>query len=198
MAGVGEIVVGIPTVIGVGTGYSYSATSYDPHDVLIRRFTGDEDDPTPGSRFSHPIHRGLGGTVRPPDLVLHNQRWAMMMMMMTHRSLPSQTLCLTPELIILCWRVRRRALRGRRQLQPRLVMSTSVRWDKVRKGTLKISWVYYNYYMWYVSHFSQALEHAVQFWWDRWRSFFRLQRGYELKIYESWRAQEAPGVISRD
>ncbi|MED6226894.1 hypothetical protein PIB30_108239, partial [Stylosanthes scabra] len=34
--------------------------------------------------------------------------------------------------------------------------------------------------------FSQAPEHVVQFWWDRWRSFFRLQRGYELKSYGSW------------
>ncbi|MED6220036.1 hypothetical protein PIB30_041207 [Stylosanthes scabra] len=39
---------------------------------------------------------------------------------------------------------------------------------------------------WYVPQFSQAPEHVVQFWWDHWRSFFRLQRGYELKIYESW------------
>ncbi|MED6133645.1 hypothetical protein PIB30_030040 [Stylosanthes scabra] len=28
--------------------------------------------------------------------------------------------------------------------------------------------------------------HAVQFWCDRWRAFYRLQRGYEYMIYESW------------
>ncbi|MED6217868.1 hypothetical protein PIB30_021665 [Stylosanthes scabra] len=52
-------------------------------------------------------------------------------------------------------------------------------WNKVRKGTTKISWVFENYYKWFVPQFSMAPDHAVRFWWDRWRAFFRLQRGYE-------------------
>ncbi|MED6174479.1 hypothetical protein PIB30_069376 [Stylosanthes scabra] len=60
-------------------------------------------------------------------------------------------------------------------------------WNKVRKGTTKISWVFQNYYRWFVPQFSLAPDHAVHFLWDRWRSFFGLQQGYEFKIYESWR-----------
>ncbi|MED6114142.1 hypothetical protein PIB30_077451 [Stylosanthes scabra] len=60
-------------------------------------------------------------------------------------------------------------------------------WNKVRKGTTKISWVFENYYRWFVPQFCMAPDHAVRFWWDRWRAFFRLQRGYEHRIYESWR-----------
>ncbi|MED6153000.1 hypothetical protein PIB30_097354 [Stylosanthes scabra] len=58
-------------------------------------------------------------------------------------------------------------------------------WNKVRKGTTKITWVFMNYYKWFVPQFSMAPDHAIHFWWDRWRAFFRLQRGYELAIYES-------------
>ncbi|MED6115353.1 hypothetical protein PIB30_089651 [Stylosanthes scabra] len=59
-------------------------------------------------------------------------------------------------------------------------------WNKVCKGTTKISWVFQNYYRWFVPQFTLAPDHAVHFWWDRWRSFFRLQWRYEFKIYESW------------
>ncbi|MED6115512.1 hypothetical protein PIB30_091319 [Stylosanthes scabra] len=54
-------------------------------------------------------------------------------------------------------------------------------WNKVSKGTTKISWFFWNYYRWFVPQFSMAPDHVVHFWWDRWR------RGYEFKIYESWR-----------
>ncbi|MED6113315.1 hypothetical protein PIB30_069631, partial [Stylosanthes scabra] len=54
-------------------------------------------------------------------------------------------------------------------------------WNKVRKGTTKIRWVFENYYRWFVPQFSMAPDHAVRFWWDRWR------RGYEHRIDESWR-----------
>ncbi|MED6114562.1 hypothetical protein PIB30_081500 [Stylosanthes scabra] len=64
-------------------------------------------------------------------------------------------------------------------------------WNKVRKGTTKITWVFENYYRWFVPQFSMAPDHAVWFWWDRWRIFFRLQRGYEHRIYESWRMRAA-------
>ncbi|MED6162120.1 hypothetical protein PIB30_067370 [Stylosanthes scabra] len=60
-------------------------------------------------------------------------------------------------------------------------------WNKVRKGTTKISWVFENYYKWFVPQFNMASDHAVQFWWDRWRAFFWPQRVYEYRIYESWR-----------
>ncbi|MED6220698.1 hypothetical protein PIB30_047313 [Stylosanthes scabra] len=60
-------------------------------------------------------------------------------------------------------------------------------WNKVRKGTTKISWVFENYYRWFVPQFSMASDHTVRYWWDCWRTFFRLQRGYEHRIYESWR-----------
>ncbi|MED6182262.1 hypothetical protein PIB30_026915 [Stylosanthes scabra] len=60
-------------------------------------------------------------------------------------------------------------------------------WNKVRKGTIKISWVFENYYRWFVPQFSMAPDHAVRFWWDHWRAFFQLQRGYEHRIYKSWR-----------
>ncbi|MED6129004.1 hypothetical protein PIB30_103504, partial [Stylosanthes scabra] len=43
-------------------------------------------------------------------------------------------------------------------------------WNKVRKGTTKISWVFENYYRWFVPQFSTAPDHAVRFWWDRWRA----------------------------
>ncbi|MED6146348.1 hypothetical protein PIB30_033650 [Stylosanthes scabra] len=73
-----------------------------------------------------------------------------------------------------------------------------LRWDGVRKGTTKITWVFENYYKWFVPQFSMAPPHAVEFWWDRWRitfstslAFFRLQRGYEYMIYESWRMRVA-------
>ncbi|MED6129055.1 hypothetical protein PIB30_103984 [Stylosanthes scabra] len=36
-----------------------------------------------------------------------------------------------------------------------------------------------------------ASDEMVRFWWDRWRSFFRLQRGYEGRIYSSWRQRAA-------
>ncbi|MED6165040.1 hypothetical protein PIB30_095901 [Stylosanthes scabra] len=64
-------------------------------------------------------------------------------------------------------------------------------WNKVRKGTTKITWVFMNYYRWFVPQFNLAPDHAVHFWWDRWRAFFRLQRGYEFAIYESWRMRAA-------
>ncbi|MED6178877.1 hypothetical protein PIB30_111649, partial [Stylosanthes scabra] len=64
-------------------------------------------------------------------------------------------------------------------------------WNKVRKGTTKISWVFYNYYREFVPRFSMASDEMVRFWWDRWRSFFRLQRGYEGRIYASWRQRAA-------
>ncbi|MED6152991.1 hypothetical protein PIB30_097292, partial [Stylosanthes scabra] len=64
-------------------------------------------------------------------------------------------------------------------------------WNKVRKGTTKISWVFYNYYREFVPQFSMASDEMVRFWWDRWRSFFRLQRGYEGRIYSSWRQRAA-------
>ncbi|MED6209870.1 hypothetical protein PIB30_058848 [Stylosanthes scabra] len=44
---------------------------------------------------------------------------------------------------------------------------------------------------WFVPQFSMAPDHAVRFWWHRWRAFFRLQRGYEHRIYESWRMRAA-------
>ncbi|MED6173108.1 hypothetical protein PIB30_056246 [Stylosanthes scabra] len=47
-------------------------------------------------------------------------------------------------------------------------------WNKVHKGTTKISWVFENYYKWFVPQFGMAPDHAVRFWWDRWRAFFRL------------------------
>ncbi|MED6152993.1 hypothetical protein PIB30_097310 [Stylosanthes scabra] len=64
-------------------------------------------------------------------------------------------------------------------------------WNKVRKGTNKISWVFYNYYREFVPQFSMASDEMVRFWWDRWRSFFRLQRRYEGRIYSSWRQRAA-------
>ncbi|MED6145176.1 hypothetical protein PIB30_022635 [Stylosanthes scabra] len=48
-----------------------------------------------------------------------------------------------------------------------------------------------NYYKWFVPQFSMAPDHAVHFWWDRWWAFFRLQRGYEYAIYQSWRMRSA-------
>ncbi|MED6141264.1 hypothetical protein PIB30_101597 [Stylosanthes scabra] len=44
-------------------------------------------------------------------------------------------------------------------------------WNKVRKGTTKISWVFENYYKWFVPQFSMAPDHAVWFWGDSWRAF---------------------------
>ncbi|MED6173179.1 hypothetical protein PIB30_056824 [Stylosanthes scabra] len=48
-----------------------------------------------------------------------------------------------------------------------------------------------NYYRWFVPQFSLAPDHTVHFLWDCWRAFFRLQRGYEFAIYESWRMRAA-------
>ncbi|MED6173235.1 hypothetical protein PIB30_057396 [Stylosanthes scabra] len=59
------------------------------------------------------------------------------------------------------------------------------------QGHDKITWVFMNYYRWFVPQFSLAPDHAVHFWWDRWRAFFWLQRGYEFAIYESWRMRVA-------
>ncbi|MED6141879.1 hypothetical protein PIB30_107818, partial [Stylosanthes scabra] len=42
-------------------------------------------------------------------------------------------------------------------------------WNKVRKGTTKISWVFYNYYREFVPQFSMPSDEMVCFWWDRWR-----------------------------
>ncbi|MED6153569.1 hypothetical protein PIB30_103329, partial [Stylosanthes scabra] len=64
-------------------------------------------------------------------------------------------------------------------------------WNHVRKGTTRITWVFMNYYKWFVPQFSMAPDHAIRFWWDRWRAFFRLQRGYEYAIYQSWRMRAA-------
>ncbi|MED6202804.1 hypothetical protein PIB30_109275 [Stylosanthes scabra] len=47
-------------------------------------------------------------------------------------------------------------------------------WNKVRKGTTKISWVFYNYYREFVPQFSMANDEMVRFWWDRWRDLFLL------------------------
>ncbi|MED6111724.1 hypothetical protein PIB30_054953 [Stylosanthes scabra] len=64
-------------------------------------------------------------------------------------------------------------------------------WNKVRKGSTKITWVFMNYYKWFVPQFSMAPDHTIHFWWDRWRAFFRLQRGYEYAIYQSWQMRSA-------
>ncbi|MED6190985.1 hypothetical protein PIB30_111415, partial [Stylosanthes scabra] len=40
---------------------------------------------------------------------------------------------------------------------------------EVRKGTTKISWVFYNYYREFVPRFSMASDEMVRFWWDRWK-----------------------------
>ncbi|MED6210663.1 hypothetical protein PIB30_066324 [Stylosanthes scabra] len=45
-------------------------------------------------------------------------------------------------------------------------------WNKVRKGTTKISWVFYNYYREFVPQFSMASDEMVHFLWDRWRVRF--------------------------
>ncbi|MED6156652.1 hypothetical protein PIB30_016389 [Stylosanthes scabra] len=58
-------------------------------------------------------------------------------------------------------------------------------WNKVRKGTTKISWVFYNYYREFVPQFSMASDEMVRFLWDRWR------RWYEGRIYSSWRQKAA-------
>ncbi|MED6147012.1 hypothetical protein PIB30_040048 [Stylosanthes scabra] len=50
--------------------------------------------PTPISRFSHLIHRGLGGTLRPPHLVLHSRR--SMIMTMMHCPLQARPYSLPP------------------------------------------------------------------------------------------------------
>ncbi|MED6170017.1 hypothetical protein PIB30_026609 [Stylosanthes scabra] len=71
-------------------------------------------------------------------------------------------------------------------------------WNKVRKGTAKITWVFESYYKWFVPQFSKAPPHAVQFWWDCWRASFRLQRGYEYRIYESWRMRVAKRLHEED
>ncbi|MED6108469.1 hypothetical protein PIB30_024197 [Stylosanthes scabra] len=64
-------------------------------------------------------------------------------------------------------------------------------WNKVRKGTTKITWVFMNYYKWFVPQFSMAPDHAIHFLWDCWQVFFQLQRGYEHAIYQSWRMRSA-------
>ncbi|MED6193593.1 hypothetical protein PIB30_021069 [Stylosanthes scabra] len=79
-----------------------------------------------------------------------------------------QSQCQGPRLTIHCLRERKRISSWRRSELDRLVESTSV-------GTA----------------FSMASDHAIHFWWDRWRAFFRLQRGYEFAIYESWRMRAA-------
>ncbi|MED6196107.1 hypothetical protein PIB30_044167 [Stylosanthes scabra] len=58
-------------------------------------------------------------------------------------------------------------------------------WNKVQKGTTKISWVFYNYYREFVPQFSMASDEM---------SFFRLQRGYEVRIYSSWQQRAAKSL----
>ncbi|MED6202739.1 hypothetical protein PIB30_108624, partial [Stylosanthes scabra] len=42
-------------------------------------------------------------------------------------------------------------------------------WNHVRKGTTRTTWVFMNYYKWFVPQFSMQSDHAIRFWWDRWR-----------------------------
>ncbi|MED6153697.1 hypothetical protein PIB30_104607 [Stylosanthes scabra] len=64
-------------------------------------------------------------------------------------------------------------------------------WNKVRKGTTKISWVFYNYYREFVPQFSMASDEMVRFWWDRWRSSFAYSAAG--RVLEAGGLQEAQG-----
>ncbi|MED6127523.1 hypothetical protein PIB30_088814 [Stylosanthes scabra] len=69
-------------------------------------------------------------------------------------------------------------------------------WNKVRKGTTKISWVFYNYYREFVPQFSMASDEMVRFWWDRWRRQRATKRLRDL--FHEIRSKGAPHPWIRD
>ncbi|MED6160310.1 hypothetical protein PIB30_050334 [Stylosanthes scabra] len=109
-----------------------------------------------------------------------------MMMILMHNSLPSQTLFLT-QLIILCWRVRRRTLRWRRQPQPRLVVYTPVGMEVTAGITYgRAPQRFHGYTTITTDGMSLSSVRLRSTWSSFGGTVGGLQRGYELKIYESW------------